>query len=112
MRIWGIRYKWNPTICGVLRLASFIMVSVHPHGRLYYVLPSLLLNDIPLSAETTFCFSILQLIKIWMVFAFLAVLNEAAVNVHAVFLRFPGSVSIRGFPIFFTDGKGVRSTEC
>lgn len=67
-----VSYKWNYIVCTLLCLASFTQYNVSEgHPCCWTVcLSCLSLCSIPLCALTTICWSILQLIDIWIVSSF------------------------------------------
>ena len=59
----------------------------------------LLSNNIPLCEYTTFCLSIHQLMGTWVVSIFLAVMNNAAINIHVqVFMSIYVFISLGYIP--------------
>lgn len=85
--ILDILYKRNPTICGTFVSGFFhsdIMSSffIHVVGWIEYLIPFLWPNNISWSEYTTFCLSIHLLMDIWVLLNFLAIMNNAAVNIR------------------------------
>lgn len=72
-----ISYKWNHTMCGLLGLASSVNVSealpVVGHITTSFVWP----NEIPLSVESTFCFSVRPL----RIYGWFPPLNSAVISI-------------------------------